>query len=57
MGKIALVTGGSRGIGAATCRLLAENEYDVAINYRDDKAAAEAVADAGVVSLPSMIAA
>lgn len=46
MGKIALVTGGSRGIGAATCRLLAENGYDVAINYRDDKAAAEAVADA-----------
>jgi NAD(P)-dependent dehydrogenase (short-subunit alcohol dehydrogenase family) len=46
MGKIALVTGGSRGIGAATCQLLAENEYDVAINYRDDKAAAEAVADA-----------
>jgi NAD(P)-dependent dehydrogenase (short-subunit alcohol dehydrogenase family) len=46
MGKIALVTGGSRGIGAATCRLLAENEYDVAVNYRDDKAAAEAVADA-----------
>jgi NAD(P)-dependent dehydrogenase (short-subunit alcohol dehydrogenase family) len=46
MGKIVLVTGGSRGIGAATCQLLAENGYDVAINYRDDKAAAEAVADA-----------
>ena len=46
MGKIVLVTGGSRGIGAATCRLLAENGYDVAINYRNDKAAAEAVADA-----------
>ena len=46
MGKIALVTGGSRGIGAATCQLLADNGYDVAINYRDDKAAAEAVTDA-----------
>jgi NAD(P)-dependent dehydrogenase (short-subunit alcohol dehydrogenase family) len=46
MGKIVLVTGGSRGIGASTCRLLAENGYDVAVNYRDDKAAAEAVADA-----------
>jgi len=46
MGKIVLVTGGSRGIGASTCRLLAKNGYDVAVNYRNDKAAAEAVADA-----------
>jgi 3-oxoacyl-[acyl-carrier protein] reductase len=33
-GKIALVTGGSRGIGAACCRLLAQAGCDVAINYR-----------------------
>jgi len=46
MGKIVLVTGGSRGIGASTCRLLAENGYDVAVNYRNDRVAAEAVADA-----------
>jgi NAD(P)-dependent dehydrogenase (short-subunit alcohol dehydrogenase family) len=45
MGKIALVTGGSRGIGAATCQLLAENGYDVAINFCRDRAAAEKVAD------------
>jgi NAD(P)-dependent dehydrogenase (short-subunit alcohol dehydrogenase family) len=42
--KIALVTGGSRGIGAATARLLAERGHDVAINYTRNAAAAEAVA-------------
>ena len=30
-----LVTGGSRGIGAATARLAAEHGYDVCISYRD----------------------
>jgi NAD(P)-dependent dehydrogenase (short-subunit alcohol dehydrogenase family) len=38
--KLVLVTGGSRGIGRATCLLLAEKGYDVALNYcRDDEAA------------------
>lgn len=43
MTRIALVTGGSRGIGAATCRLLARDGWDVAVNYRADAPAAEAV--------------
>jgi 3-oxoacyl-[acyl-carrier protein] reductase len=34
-GKVALVTGGSGGIGAATCRLLAANGARVAVNGRD----------------------
>ena len=43
MDRIAIVTGGSRGIGAATCRLLGEQGYAVAVNYRTDQAAAERV--------------
>ena len=40
---ILLVTGGSRGIGAATCRLAAQRGFDVAVNYRTDADAAAAV--------------
>lgn len=42
-GKRALVTGGSRGIGAATVRLLAAAGADVALTYLTNSAAAEAV--------------
>ena len=38
-----LVTGGSRGIGAATARLAAERGYDVCISYRDRADSAQAV--------------
>ena len=38
-----LVTGGSRGIGAATARLAAERGYAVCVNYRSNRAAADAV--------------
>jgi NAD(P)-dependent dehydrogenase (short-subunit alcohol dehydrogenase family) len=44
MSKVLLVTGGSRGIGAAIVRLAAKEGYDVAINYLRDAAAAEDVA-------------
>jgi len=43
MGKILLVTGGSRGIGAATARLAAAAGYDVCVNYRQNQDAAERV--------------
>lgn len=40
---VLLVTGGSRGIGAAVARLAAARGFDVAVNYLRDHAAAEAV--------------
>ena len=43
MAKVMLVTGGSRGIGAATARLAATHGYDVAISYVANKPAADAV--------------
>ncbi len=39
-----LITGASRGIGAATARLAATRGWDVAVNYTQDEAAAQAVA-------------
>jgi NAD(P)-dependent dehydrogenase (short-subunit alcohol dehydrogenase family) len=41
--KVVLITGGSRGIGAATARLAAARGYDVCLNFRRNKEAAGAV--------------
>ena len=43
MDKVALITGGSRGIGAATAVLAARQGWAVAVNYLANQAAAEAV--------------
>jgi NAD(P)-dependent dehydrogenase (short-subunit alcohol dehydrogenase family) len=43
MKKVILITGGSRGIGAAVARLAAEQGYAVCISYLHNQAVAEAV--------------
>jgi 3-oxoacyl-[acyl-carrier protein] reductase len=45
LGKTALVTGASRGIGASVARQLGQLGVDVAINYRSKRPKAQAVAD------------
>lgn len=40
---VTLITGGSRGVGAATARLAAQRGYDVAISFISNEAAARAV--------------
>jgi NAD(P)-dependent dehydrogenase (short-subunit alcohol dehydrogenase family) len=41
--RVVLITGGSRGIGAATARLAAARGYDVCVNYRRNREAADRV--------------
>jgi NAD(P)-dependent dehydrogenase (short-subunit alcohol dehydrogenase family) len=44
--RVALLTGGSRGIGAATALMLAQHNYDVALTYRNKAARAREVVEA-----------
>ena len=43
MSQVAMVTGASRGIGAATARVLAESGFRVVVNYRSSATEAEEV--------------
>ena len=45
-GRVAIVTGGSRGVGRATIRRLAARGYAVVVNYLHDQRAAESTVDA-----------
>lgn len=44
MGKTAIITGSSKGIGAATAILFAENGYNVVINYNNSQESAKILA-------------
>jgi NAD(P)-dependent dehydrogenase (short-subunit alcohol dehydrogenase family) len=44
--QVALVTGGSRGIGAAIAEELGRRGFDVAVSYRSDRSAADTIAAA-----------
>ena len=46
LGRSLIITGGSRGIGAATARLAARRGYSVCLNYRQRGDAAKAVVEA-----------
>jgi acetoacetyl-CoA reductase len=49
MARVALVTGGTRGIGAAICKALKDAGYKVAANYAgNDEAAAKFKSDTGI---------
>lgn len=62
MRPVLLVTGGSRGIGAATARLAATRGYDLCVNYRADREAAMRVvteaqqAGAKAIAVPADVA-
>lgn len=42
--KVVIITGGSRGIGAATTRLFAQNGYEICINYKSQSGPAKKLA-------------
>ncbi len=51
MKKVIVITGASRGIGAATARLAAARGYAVCVNYLKNQTAADVSTETGVVNL------
>ncbi|MGL4548418.1 SDR family NAD(P)-dependent oxidoreductase, partial [Eubacterium aggregans] len=53
--RVAVVTGGSRGIGQAACLALAQKGYSIVVNYSGNaKAAAETVAQCEALGAEAM---
>ena len=51
MGRVAVITGASRGIGAATALVLAEQGFGVVVNYRSSAEQADEVVHAATAVL------
>ena len=57
MAKVMIITGGGRGIGAATARLAARQGYKVCVNYARDRTSAESLArEIGGIALQADVA-
>jgi 3-oxoacyl-[acyl-carrier protein] reductase len=54
--RVAIVTGGSRGVGRATVRLLAARGYAVVVNYLHDQRAAESTVEAILTDMGAAVA-
>lgn len=54
MNRVLVITGGSRGIGAATAQLAARRDYSVCVNYRANRDAADAVVSELRRSVPAI---
>ena len=53
MSRVALITGASRGIGAATASVLAERGFRVVVNYRSSAEQAQQVVSAIIGTTPT----
>jgi 3-oxoacyl-[acyl-carrier protein] reductase len=54
--RVAIITGGSRGVGRATARRLAAGDYAVVVNYLHDRRAAVSAVEAMLASQGDVVA-